>query len=133
MPLLRVMRDGRPYHATAGGEDRNDIPVFRVGGGNTILCEIDYTAFLGAETYASGAWTVSGAILGTETQSGALVTALVSVPDVVVSPDEQMGGVVTVVHRLTTSGGRIHNTPMMLRLVPASGTDLFILDGSILA
>lgn len=133
MPLLRIMRDGRPFHGTAGGEERNKIPIFRVGGGNTVLCEIDYTAFLGSETYSSGAWTVSEGYLGTETQSGALVSVLVTVPSVVVSTDEQIGSVVVLVHRLTTSGGRIHNTPMLLRAIPASGTDLFILDGSILA
>lgn len=131
--LIRIMRDGRPSYGSAGAADRNGIPVFRVGGGDTVLVELDYTAFLGAETYSSGNWTISEGTLGTTTQSGGLVTALVNIPGVLAVNAEEIGPVVTVVHRLTTSGGRIANNAVRLWAQPASGTDLFILDGSILA
>lgn len=139
MPTVRVMADGRSILATPGQMDRVGIPMFKVGGGNTIKLVIDYTGFLGSDTYSSGAWTVANATQGTTTQSGPIVTALLIMPEIllgeyiptVASSENTMA--VSVVHRLTTTAGLIQNTPVRFWLQPATATDVFILDGSYLA
>lgn len=138
MPTLRVMNDGRPFPVAGGQMDRHGIAVFKAGGGNTIKVTVDYTAFLGDETYSSGEWACNGGTLGTATQTGAVVTSLVLLPTLLVGTGTVTWSgldteVVDVVHRLTTSGGRIVNTPVRFWLQPASGTDLFVLDGAYLA
>jgi hypothetical protein len=135
---VRVLRDGRPF-VSAAQQDRFGLPVFKVGGGNTVKLAIDYTAFLGDATYSSGAWTIGGATQGTATQSGAIVTTLLVMPDRFVPNSEVNSYAIAsnlganAVHRLTASDGRIHNCPVQFWIQPASGTDLFILDGAYLA
>lgn len=139
MPTVRVMADGRPILATPGRTDRHGIPVFNVGGGNTIKLTIDYTGFLGSDTYDSGSWTVNNATQGTATQSGGVVTTLLVMPDLIMGEytpsvaSADMITAVSVVHRLVTTEGRIQNTPVRFWLTPATATDVFILDGSYLA
>lgn len=138
MPTVRIMADGRSILATPGQMDRHGVPVFRVGGGNTIKLTLDYTGFLGSDTYSSGSWDVSNATQGTTTQSGAIVTTLLVMPDVLLGeyiPTVANDSNVTscaVVHRLVTTGGLIQNTPVRFWLQPATATDVFILDGSYL-
>ena len=139
MPTVRVMADGRSILATPGQADRYGIPMFRVGGGNTVKLVIDYTGFLGLETYASGSWTIANATLGTTTASGGIVSALLVMPEIllgeyipVVASSENTTAC-SIVHRLVTTEGRIQNTPVRFWLQPATATDVFILDGSYLA
>lgn len=138
MPTVRVMSDGRPILATPGQIDRNGIPTFKVGGGNTIKLTLDYTLFLGADTYSSGSWSVNNATQGTATQSGGVVTSLFVMPDLIMgeyTPSVASADAITsvsVVHRLVTTAGLIQNTPVRFWLQPATATDVFILDGSYL-
>ena len=138
MPTIRIMSDGRPILASPGQMDRIGIPVFKAGGGNTVKLTLDYTAFLGSETYDSGSWSVANATFGAQTQAAGVVSTLLILPEILLG--EYMPTVardvaaqtVSVVHRLVTSSGRIQNTPVRFWLVPATGTDVFILDGSYL-
>jgi hypothetical protein len=119
MPTLRILHDGRPSYATAGQPDVAGVPSFSVGGGNTELVKIDFTAWLGTATLATSAWTVSGGTLGTETNSDGVATVLVTVPAVTVTAwpgDMACRPAVALAHSATSSDGRVLR--QLLRLYP---------------
>ena len=139
MPPVRVMADGRGILATPGQLGRTGQPVFPVGGGDTIKLTLDYTLFLGSDTYDSGSWVVNNATQTTTTQSGGIVTSLFVMPTVTIDefPPSSARAVnptatAYVGHRLVTTGGRIHNLPVWFMLQPVVGTETVILDGSYL-
>lgn len=120
MPTLRVLADSSWFYATPGQPDRDGIPTFITGSQDVVLCGIDYTAWLGAASISSSAWSAVGATVGTTTTGSDVVTALLTMPAVVfpVLPDPAYPQPVTLRNVLTASDGRVIHITMRLLAQP---------------
>ena len=121
MPRMEVLADGRLSPTTPGTLDLDDIQAFIVGGGDTVLCVIDYTAFAGRDaTVSSVSWTVTNATLGTTSLSTPIASALIAIPAVTLPtmPDPLYPLPVTVQLSATMSDGRVLRSDFRLNAQP---------------
>ena len=117
MPMMRVYADGQLSPASPGSFDVDGIQVFPAGGGDTVFCTMDYTAFAGRDATVSGvAWTVTGATLGTTGLASNIATALITVPNVTLPsiPDPSVPQPITAKTTATMSDGRVLNLDFRL-------------------
>lgn len=112
MPLIRVLADGLAY-GSPGVRGPHGQPVFESAGSAVELITLDYTAWLGAETNSTSAWTTDLANAGAD-NTGPVVSLRVTMPASDTYSAFNTPAAYKVTHTMTTSGGRVRAVVLWL-------------------
>jgi len=112
MPKLTILSDGRPTYSTPGRLDLGGVISFDAGSGDTVLCALDLTAWVGSSSLSGTSWVITNGTLGATTSANNVPTALVTLPTVATYPTDPLMQACTVVqHTATAADGRsVHTT-----------------------
>lgn len=109
MPTLRILAEGQSYLASPGTMC-GDVAVFHVAEGETVPLTLDYVGFLGSDTAASSVWSGDLSAGGAALANG-VASARFAIPDGSCSASE-------ILNTLTTTGGRVKKTTVVLATQP---------------